>query len=120
MTRLVRFLLLLYLGTYGALIFVAGDIVQQGDVGMGVTVCAGSVVLLIALGREIRHAAAAQAAAIRMGRPRPHTFPSDVKAILRAELSNNCTCALWWTTFGAFHDRSCPRITDNTRRHEEN
>lgn len=120
MTRLVRFLLLLYLGTYGGLIYVAGDVVQEGAVVTGCALCASAVVVLIAFGREIMRAAADQAAAVRMGRPRPHTFPSDLNALLRAELSNNCTCALWWNTFGTFHDRSCPRTTDNTRRHEEN
>lgn len=120
MTRLTRFLLLLYLGTYGVLIYISGDVVQRDGAVRGAVICAGGIVVLIAAGRELMHAAAAQAAAIRESRPRPHTFPSDLKAVLRAELANNCECALWWTTFGDFHDWSCPRMATNTRRHEEN
>ncbi|WP_327415456.1 hypothetical protein [Streptomyces sp. NBC_01233] len=118
MTRPARLLLLLYLVAFVWLTYWAALDLGRGDTGRGLAVYAGAVVLLAAGGREVHHGGAAQAAAVRDGRPRPHTWPSDRKAVLRAELAENCDCPLWWTSLGTFHNFDCPRITHDVH-HEE-
>ncbi|MFH8577184.1 hypothetical protein [Streptomyces zaomyceticus] len=118
MTRTARLLVLLYLGAFIWLAFVAALDIDQGQPGRDIAVYLAAVAFLAAGAREVHYSGIAQAAAVRDRRPRPRTWPSDTKAVLRAELAENCDCPLWWTTLGGFHNFDCPRIAQ-TIPHEE-
>ncbi|MFC8463377.1 hypothetical protein [Streptomyces sp. NPDC057250] len=120
MTRTARLLTAGYLTVFVVLTYVAAVELDQGATRRGLAAYAGALGLLAAAAREVTAGGTAQAEAVRTGRPRPRTFPSDLEAVMRAELDQACGCDLWWTTFGDFHSWDCPRINHQARRHEEN
>ncbi|MFE3378787.1 hypothetical protein [Streptomyces anulatus] len=119
MTRTARTLLLLYLSAFGCLTCLAATEMARGSTTRGITVYAAALAVLAATGREVHHQGLAQMTAIRDRRPRPHAFPSDLGALVRADLAGNCGCARWWATVGADHDRTCPHRARTAPRHEE-
>ncbi|MFB8402138.1 hypothetical protein [Streptomyces sp. NPDC055912] len=118
MTRTARALILMYLGAFAWLTSLAALDLDRGEIGRGLGVYAGAVVLLGAMAREVHYSGLAQAAAVRDRRPRPRTWPSDTKAVLRADRAQLCVCPPWWSTLGAFHNFDCPRIAHDVH-HEE-
>ncbi|MCY0957678.1 hypothetical protein [Streptomyces sp. H27-H5] len=107
MTRPALCLTALYITAFGWVTYLAARALDHNTPGQALALYAAALLLLAAAGREILHNARAQATAMRDRRPRPHTFPSDTEAIMRAELDSMCDCHLWWTTLGNFHTWAC-------------
>ncbi|GGW99701.1 hypothetical protein [Streptomyces chryseus] len=120
MTGLARALLAVYLVAFVWLAYVSAVCLQHNAPGQAAAFYATATLVAVACGREWQHAAALQAAAVHDRRPRPRTYPSDMDAVMRAELARTCRCERWWTTFGTDHDPTCPHQTSVTNaRHDE-
>ncbi|MEU0275948.1 hypothetical protein [Streptomyces sp. NPDC006307] len=119
MTRLSRALLALYLVAFVWLAYVSAVCLQHQAPVQAAAFYATATALAVAAGRERRHATTRQAAAVRARRPRPRTYPSDLEAVLRAELAGACRCERWWTTFGTDHDPTCPQQTHATNHRQD-